>query len=188
MVAQPTGTVTLVFTDIEGSTRLLSTLGPARYREALAGHRVAVREAFGRHRGYEVDYEGDAFFYAFASAVEAVAAVEEATAALDGGPITIRVGILIRGRARCAHQAVPRPRTVGARPGHGRSPDERWAGAEPRAGARADRVSPGLTRTGAPPPFSRAARSARPRRPRSRSRARRPPSGRHPTSPPGSPT
>ena len=70
-VAQPSGTVTLVFTDIEGSTRLLEELGTEAYREALAEHRRVVREAFARYAGYEVDYEGDAFFYAFASAAQA---------------------------------------------------------------------------------------------------------------------
>ena len=90
---QPAGTVTLVFTDIEGSTRLLHELGQDGYRDALGEHRRIVREAFARHEGYEVDYEGDAFFYAFASAAEAVAAVAEAQAGLDGGPIRIRVGI-----------------------------------------------------------------------------------------------
>ena len=67
------GTVTLVFTDIEGSTRLLEELGVDAYRDALAEHRRVVREACARHDGYEVDYEGDAFFYAFASAQAAVA-------------------------------------------------------------------------------------------------------------------
>ena len=67
-VAQPSGTVTLVFTDIEGSTRLLDELGVDAYREALAEHRRIVREACARYDGYEVDYEGDAFFYAFATA------------------------------------------------------------------------------------------------------------------------
>ena len=57
---QPSGTVTLVFSDIEGSTRLLEQLGEQAYREALAEHRLIMREAFGRHAGYEVDYEGDA--------------------------------------------------------------------------------------------------------------------------------
>jgi predicted ATPase/class 3 adenylate cyclase len=92
-VAQPSGTVTLVFTDIEGSTRLLEELGATAYREALAEHRRIVREACARHAGYEVDYEGDAFFYAFASAQAAVASVSEAMRGLDGGPIRIRVGI-----------------------------------------------------------------------------------------------
>ena len=49
--------------------------------------------AYGRHSGYEVDYEGDAFFYTFASASDAVAAVAEAMAGLADGPIAIRVGI-----------------------------------------------------------------------------------------------
>jgi predicted ATPase len=93
MVEQPSGTVTLVFTDIEGSTRLLHELGEREYREALAGHRGVVREACGRHGGYEVDYEGDSFFYAFRSASEAVAAAQESMRGLEDGPIRIRVGI-----------------------------------------------------------------------------------------------
>jgi class 3 adenylate cyclase len=68
--AQPSGTVTLVFTDVEGSTKLLEEPGTDAYRDALGDHRRVVREAFGAHRGYEVDYEGDALFYAFASAQE----------------------------------------------------------------------------------------------------------------------
>jgi len=93
MVDQPAGTVTLVFTDIEGSTRLLGELGQQAYREVLGEHRRVVREAFGRHDGYEVDYEGDSFFYAFASAPAAVQAVGEAMEALTPGPIRIRVGV-----------------------------------------------------------------------------------------------
>jgi predicted ATPase/class 3 adenylate cyclase len=92
-VAQPAGTVTLVLTDIEASTRLLAELGQARYRDALAEHREAVREAFGRNGGYEVDNQGDSFFYAFPTATGAVGAVRNAMAALEGGPISIRVGI-----------------------------------------------------------------------------------------------
>src|SRR6266508_942834 len=59
----PTGTVSLLCTDIEGSTRLLHILGE-RYAEALAEHRRLLRAAFGEHRGSEVDTQGDAFFYA----------------------------------------------------------------------------------------------------------------------------
>ena len=92
-VRQPSGTVTLVFTDIEGSTRLLEELGTDAYREALAEHRRVVREACARHQGYEVDFEGDAFFYAFGSAEAALAAVNETMTGLHGGPIKIRVGI-----------------------------------------------------------------------------------------------
>jgi predicted ATPase len=91
--ALPSGTVTLVFTDIEGSTRLLEELGNEGYRQALARHREVVRKACNRHQGYEVDYEGDAFFYAFSSSQEAVSAVSEAMRGLEAGPIRIRVGM-----------------------------------------------------------------------------------------------
>jgi predicted ATPase/class 3 adenylate cyclase len=90
---QPAGTVTLVFTDIAGSTRLLETLGTQAYRTAFEQHRTVVRRAFAAHRGYEVDNEGDGFFYAFSSAQAAVSAVREVMAALEAGPIRIRVGI-----------------------------------------------------------------------------------------------
>ena len=92
-VAQPSGTVTLVFTDIEGSTRLLEELGVDAYRDALAEHRRVVRGACARYAGYEVDYDGDAFFYAFASAQAAVQAVSEAMVGLEASPIRIRVGV-----------------------------------------------------------------------------------------------
>jgi predicted ATPase/class 3 adenylate cyclase len=88
----PSGTVTFLFTDIEGSTRLLAELGEG-YAEALAEHRRVLREAFRRHRGVEVDTQGDAFFYAFRSAGEAVAAADEAQAALTDGRIRVRIGI-----------------------------------------------------------------------------------------------
>ena len=83
----------MVFTDIEGSTRLLEELGVDAYREALAEHRRVVRAACARHAGYEVDYEGDAFFYAFSSAQQAVSAVSETMVGLESGLIRIRVGI-----------------------------------------------------------------------------------------------
>ena len=89
----PTGTVTLLFTDIEGSTKLLHELGAERYAAALAEHRRLLRDAYGRHGGVEVDTQGDAFFYAFPDAGEAVAAAEEGRDALQSGPIHVRVGI-----------------------------------------------------------------------------------------------
>jgi predicted ATPase/class 3 adenylate cyclase len=92
MRALPRGTVTFLFTDIEGSTRLLHELGGA-YAEALAEHRRVLREAFRRHGGVEVDTQGDAFFVAFESTREAVAAASEAQAALDDGPIRVRMGL-----------------------------------------------------------------------------------------------
>jgi len=55
----PTGTVTFLFSDVEGSTRLLERLGADRYAEALDLHRRLLREVFDRHDGYEVDCEGD---------------------------------------------------------------------------------------------------------------------------------
>ena len=88
----PQGTVTFLFTDVEGSTRLLAEHGE-RYAELLAEHRHVLREAFARHGGVEVDTQGDAFFVAFARASDAIAAAEEAQRALDRGPITVRIGI-----------------------------------------------------------------------------------------------
>ena len=89
----PPGSVTLVFTDIEGSTRLLHELGPEAYADALAEHRRLLREAYGRHGGVEVDTQGDAFFYAFPDVGEAIAAAEEGREALRPGPIHVRVGM-----------------------------------------------------------------------------------------------
>jgi class 3 adenylate cyclase len=82
----------LLFTDIEGSTRLLHDLGE-RYADVLAEHRRALREAFSRHGGIEVDTQGDAFFVAFARAADAVAAADDAQAALVDGPVSVRMGL-----------------------------------------------------------------------------------------------
>jgi hypothetical protein len=68
----PTGVVTLLFTDIEGSTRLLHELGDG-YGDALDHHRRVVRTACTAHDGLEVDTQGDAFFMAFARASDAAA-------------------------------------------------------------------------------------------------------------------
>ena len=92
MRALPSGTVTFLFTDIEGSTRLLSELGDA-YADALAEHRQALRDAFSAHGGVEVDTQGDAFFIAFARARDAVAAAAGGQRALVSGPIRVRMGI-----------------------------------------------------------------------------------------------
>jgi predicted ATPase/class 3 adenylate cyclase len=81
MTSLPQGTLTLVFTDIEGSTRLLDTLGPA-YQDALATHRALVRDAFSSHLGIEVDTQGDAFFYVFSHARDALQAATQAQRAL----------------------------------------------------------------------------------------------------------
>jgi predicted ATPase/class 3 adenylate cyclase len=89
----PTGTVTLLFTDVEGSTRLLHALGAGGYAEALAEHRRILRAAFERHGGVEVDTQGDAFFFAFPDALLGLVAAGEARSQLEGGPIRVRMGI-----------------------------------------------------------------------------------------------
>jgi len=88
----PRGTVTFLFTDIEGSTRLLQELGDD-YAGALAEHRRLLRETFARNGGVEVDTQGDAFFVAFAEAGEAVAAAEEGQRALESRRVRVRMGI-----------------------------------------------------------------------------------------------
>ena len=75
----PTGTVTFLFTDVEGSTRLLQEHG-SEYADLLADHRRVLREAFTRHDGVEVDTQGDAFFVAFSRATDAVAAASSTAA------------------------------------------------------------------------------------------------------------
>ena len=88
----PGGTVTLLFTDIEGSTRLLDALGPA-YAEALAVHRRHVRAAVAEHGGVEVDTQGDAFLCAFQSARDAVLAATAAQTVLAQTPVRVRIGV-----------------------------------------------------------------------------------------------
>jgi predicted ATPase/class 3 adenylate cyclase len=89
----PSGTVTFLFTDVEGSTRLLRSLGAEEYAQALADHRRVLRDAFARHRGVEVDTQGDSFFVAFATAPAALAAAHDAQRALAAGPIRVRMGV-----------------------------------------------------------------------------------------------
>ncbi len=89
----PTGTVTFLFTDVEGSTKLLHELGAEGYAEALAEHRRVIREVCAAHAGVEVDTQGDAFFVAFPTAPGALEAAEEAQAGLASGPIRVRMGI-----------------------------------------------------------------------------------------------
>ena len=89
----PGGTVTFLFTDIEGSTRLLHELGPASYADALAEHRRVVREAATAHGGVEVDTQGDAFFIAFPTPGGAAAAAQAAREGLAAGAIHVRMGL-----------------------------------------------------------------------------------------------
>jgi predicted ATPase len=92
MRALPTGTVTFLFTDIEGSTRLLDELGD-RYVDMLAEHRRVLRHGVTEHGGIEVDTQGDSFFFAFAGASEAVSAARAAQQALGGGRVRVRMGL-----------------------------------------------------------------------------------------------
>jgi len=88
----PRGTVTFLFTDIESSTRLLREQ-PESYARQLAKHRANLRDAFRRHRGVEVDTQGDAFFVAFSRASDAVAAAEDAQRAIGDSQVRVRMGI-----------------------------------------------------------------------------------------------
>ena len=74
----PSGTVTFLFTDVEGSTRLLELEGP-RYAALLAEHRTVLRDAFARNGGVEVDTQGDSFFVAFTRAGAIAAAARAST-------------------------------------------------------------------------------------------------------------
>jgi YVTN family beta-propeller protein len=98
MPGLPSGAVTFLFTDIEGSTQLVRQLR-ARYGEVLAEHQRLLREAFAAHGGHEIDTQGDAFFYAFASAHEAVLGAIAGQRALSAhawpadAPVRVRMGI-----------------------------------------------------------------------------------------------
>ena len=94
-VGLPTGTVTMVFTDVEGSTALLSRLG-IRYAEALDAHREVLRRAWGAHNGTEMGTEGDSFFVVFATAPEAVSAAAQAQRELAGYSWPADEGVRVR--------------------------------------------------------------------------------------------
>jgi ABC-type transport system substrate-binding protein/class 3 adenylate cyclase len=94
----PTGTVTFLFSDIEGSTQLLQRLGDA-YPEVLADHQRLLRAAWAEHAGVEIDTQGDSFFVVFARATDALAAAAQAQRALAGhawpagGQVRVRMGL-----------------------------------------------------------------------------------------------
>ena len=94
----PEGTVTFVFTDVDGSTKLIQSLGD-RYAGVLAEHRRLLRGAMEAHGGHEVDVTGDGCFLAFASARQAVAAAADVQRALRnhtwprGAEVCVRIGI-----------------------------------------------------------------------------------------------
>jgi class 3 adenylate cyclase len=98
MTSLPGGTVTFLFTDIEGSTRLLQELGDA-YGSVVGDHRLLLREHLGATGGSEVDTQGDAFFYSFSRARDAVAGAVAAQRALaehawpNGAEVRVRMGL-----------------------------------------------------------------------------------------------
>jgi predicted ATPase/class 3 adenylate cyclase len=97
----PQGTVTLLLTDIEGSTRLLHRLGAAAYADVLAAHRALLRRAFADHRGAEVDTQGDAFFVAFPSTTGALRAAMQSQRALAGAAWPAGVDVKVRMGLHC---------------------------------------------------------------------------------------
>lgn len=99
MAQLPGGTVTFVFTDIEGSTKLLQELGDEAYGRVSGDHRRLVRETFGGRGGTEIDTQGDAFFFSFPRARDAVAGAVDAQRALrdhdwpEGRAVRVRMGL-----------------------------------------------------------------------------------------------
>jgi class 3 adenylate cyclase len=95
----PSGTVTFVFTDIEGSTKLLQELGDDAFGRLTSDHRRLLRETFGAHGGTEIDTQGDAFFFSFPRARDAVSAAVDAQRALrehawpEAREVRVRMGI-----------------------------------------------------------------------------------------------
>ncbi len=127
MTDLPSGAVTFLFTDIEGSTRLVKQLRE-RYGDMLREHQRLLREAFEAHTGYEVDTQGDSFFVAFSSARDALLAAVDGQRALlahswpDGVRIQVRMGLhtgqAIASGGRYTGLAVHRAARIGAA-GHG---------------------------------------------------------------------
>jgi YVTN family beta-propeller protein len=123
----PSGAVTFLFTDMEGSTRLVKQLRE-RYGEVVTEHQRLLRAAFANHRGHEVDTQGDSFFVVFSSARDAVLAAVEGQHALrshpwpDGVELKVRMGIhtgqAVASDGRYTGLAVHRAARIGAA-GHG---------------------------------------------------------------------
>jgi predicted ATPase/class 3 adenylate cyclase len=95
MPEQPGGTVSFLFSDVEGSTRMLHTLGADGYRAVFDRHRRLLRAAFARHGGYEAGSRGDGFFVAFQHAGDAIAAAAAAQRALarSESPLRVRMAV-----------------------------------------------------------------------------------------------
>jgi class 3 adenylate cyclase len=98
-VGRPVGTVTMLFTDIEGSTRLLHELGVDLYADLLGIHHRLLRSAVASSNGVEIKTEGDSFFVVFTSASDALCAAAEAQRSLaaqewpGGARVLVRMGV-----------------------------------------------------------------------------------------------
>ena len=170
MAEIPTGAVTFLFSDIEGSTRLVKQLRD-RYGSVLADHQRLLRAAFSAHGGYEVDTQGDSFFIAFASAEEALLAAVEgqlhSCRTLARGEWRSRCGWVCTGAGGRGRRALHRPRRASGRADRRR----RSRRANPRLAGDAD---PPRGRGGGPARLPPGPRRAAPQGPRS---ARSPLSG-----------
>ncbi len=98
--ALPSGTLTFLFSDIEGSTQLVQELGPEPYADVLQRHRELLRAAWAAHHGTEIGTEGDSFFVVFPSAPDALTAAIDGQRALAAGsfphgvrPVRVRMGL-----------------------------------------------------------------------------------------------
>src|SRR5438876_10709647 len=114
MAPKPTGTVTLLFSDIEDSTSRLAELGAEQYHAALEEHRRILRDAVAKHAGHEFGAAGDALFIAFGSVQDAIRSAVDAPSALNdhawpGGSAGDRAGA---GRER--QEALTGPQDFGA--------------------------------------------------------------------------
>ena len=109
----PSGTVTFLFTDIEGSTRLLKELGRDRYAKVLEEHERLLRAAFAAHQGRVVDTQGDEFFVAFRTAADAVAAAVDAQRDLAAENWTDDVDVKVRMGLHTGEPRVGEQRYVG---------------------------------------------------------------------------
>ena len=121
----PTGTVTCLFSDIEGSTKLELALGTGPYRDVLERHRMILREAFRAHDGHEQSTEGDSFFVLFRRAVDGVSAAVDGQRAIaaepwpDGAEIRVRMGLHTgRGTEHAGGRRLPDAGRVGAARAH----------------------------------------------------------------------
>jgi YVTN family beta-propeller protein len=112
MAELPRGTVTFLFTDVEGSTRLLKQIGEG-YGDVIAAHQSLLRSAFGRHGGHEIDTQGDSFFVAFQRALDAVAAAVDAQRLLANHAWPLGVELRVRMGLHTAEPSVRPERYVG---------------------------------------------------------------------------